>query len=263
MDKFLKKVNALAYYGGKANRKVNKWIISILPYEKESTYIEPFAGMLGILLNREPTKIEIANDINERIINWWFVVREQPEEFGWLIENTPMSRSEFILSISQMDDMTLTPIRRALAFHTCILQSMHSGDNGLTPGRWRRKLNADSSLNKWKAERIHELSNRIHDIQLENCDAVSLLEKFINVSSTLIYLDPPYISADTSSYKYGAKCLNISDLSDILISSKGKVGISGYGDEWDHMLWNRHTLATRTSIGTNNSKREEVLWTNF
>ena len=44
-------LTALNYFGGKARPGLNKWIRSILPDDRSVTYVEPYAGMLGILRN--------------------------------------------------------------------------------------------------------------------------------------------------------------------------------------------------------------------
>ena len=258
-----KKLVALPYYGGKSGYGLGRWIASILPWEKKTTYVEPFAGMAGVLLNREPVKMEIINDINERVINWWRVVRDQPEEFGWLVENTPVSRSDFTNAIEELDDMTLTPIRRALAFHTCITQSITSGDNNLRYSQWRRHLSPDiGSLGKWRSERVARLAYRMFNVQLENCNAIDLLNRMSRYENAVIYCDPPYKTANTTAYKYNNT--NIEGFDEALRAQSGKVGISGYGDEWEHLGWSRHSFPTlRRQIGSVTEKREEILWTNF
>ena len=257
MDKFLK---ALPYYGGKSARGLSKWIASILPWDKNSIYIEPYAGMASVLLSRESVETEILNDINNRIINWWCIIRDQPEEFGWLVENTPNSRKEFMMAFDKMDDMSLSPLYRALAFHTFVIQNIVHGDNH---GSWRRCFSANlGSLGRWNSDRIIKLSVRLHDVQLENRDALSLLDSVSKISNTVIYCDPPYKHANTTAYKYN-KPMGY-ELTDNLLVQYGKVAISGYGNEWDHLGWTRYTKETaRIQIGGPIEKREEVLWINF
>ena len=83
------------YYGGKRGYGIAEWIASYLPRNSDSCYVEPFAGMAGVLFARQPAKPEALNDLNRRVINWWRVVRDQPEEFGWRVEMTPKSRVEY------------------------------------------------------------------------------------------------------------------------------------------------------------------------
>ena len=79
-------LSALSYYGGKSGGHGSsgrgRWIASLLPGDTRTLYAEPYAGMLGILLQRAPAKLEIVNDLNRRIVNWWRVVRDHPDELA-------------------------------------------------------------------------------------------------------------------------------------------------------------------------------------
>ena len=130
----------MPYYGGKRGYGKAEWIASYLPWDSDSCYVEPFAGMAGVLFARSPVKLEMLNDLNRRVVNWWRVVRDQPEEFGWLVEMTPKSRVEYQWALTAMDDESLPPLRRALAFHVAVDQSIIQSDNaGMSS--WLRRFN--------------------------------------------------------------------------------------------------------------------------
>lgn len=57
--------------------------------------LEPFAGMAGVLFARQPVKPEVMNDLNQRVINWRRIVRDQPENFGRLVEMPPIPRVKY------------------------------------------------------------------------------------------------------------------------------------------------------------------------
>ena len=64
----MKKLSALRYYGGKnAQHRTGRWIASMLPYDKG--YVEPFAGMLGVLLQRRRSAAEMVNDADGNLID--------------------------------------------------------------------------------------------------------------------------------------------------------------------------------------------------
>ena len=46
----------LPNYGGKRGYGIAEWIASHLPWDSDSCYIEPFAGMAGVLFARQPGK---------------------------------------------------------------------------------------------------------------------------------------------------------------------------------------------------------------
>lgn len=59
-------VGPLAYLGGK-NRVARK-IISLIP--EHTCYIEPFCGGAQVFFHKEPSKVELLNDLNEDVFNF-------------------------------------------------------------------------------------------------------------------------------------------------------------------------------------------------
>ena len=98
--------------------------------------------MAGALLARQPIKREVVNDLNRRIVNWWAAVRDEPAELGRLIDAMPASRAEYEWAVRNMDNPELTPIRRALAFHVAVEQSVLHADN-TSIGSWSRWFKPD------------------------------------------------------------------------------------------------------------------------
>ncbi|MBN1250698.1 MAG: DNA adenine methylase [Bacteroidales bacterium] len=61
----------ISYYGGK--QLMAKYILPILP--THTTYVEPFSGGAAILFAKEKSQIEILNDTNKEIINFYDVLQ--------------------------------------------------------------------------------------------------------------------------------------------------------------------------------------------
>ena len=80
--------------GGKGIHSVPQgpWVNSLLPAETNTCYCEPYAGMAGVLLQRQPAKSEILNDTDGLLINWWQQVRDNYHELIRVLETTPHSR---------------------------------------------------------------------------------------------------------------------------------------------------------------------------
>ena len=251
---------SLTYYGGKRGYGQGDWIAGLLPWYKVSCYVEPFAGMAGVLLAREPVKIELLNDLNGRVVNWWRAVRDDAAEFGRLVEYTPRSREEYAWARGAVDDLGETPLRRALAFHILLDQGLLQGD-GLDGG-WARKFNPYiRNIPRHDQRGIEILADRLRAVQLENCDALALLERTAGIPEAVIYADPPYPSADTSPYALGD--LDYKRLGELLQAQEGAVAVSGYPGEWDSLGWEcERKSAHRNQIGGSWSPRVECLWRN-
>lgn len=220
------KFSALGYYGGKSFLSRNgtgQWIAALLPQELDHTYVEPFAGMLGILLQRREARHEIVNDLNDRLINWWRVVRDLPQEFEHLVRHTPHSRSEFERSLQHLDDGS--DLERAIAFHTVIQQGILSGDNKASFA-----LRRSSGIRTvWDAGRVHTLAARLRNVQIECRDAVQVLEDMAETKHSTIYIDPPYAGSCTTPYRMGLESIDLERLGEAMCRQQGKVAISGYG----------------------------------
>lgn len=266
------KLNGLNWTGGKGANSVPQgtWIASMLPQTTECCYVEPFAGMLGVLLQRKPSKTEIANDTDSLLINWWRVVRDEPRELVRRLELTPHSRLAYndalkILATSEIEDK----IEEARLWTIAISQSISKtmGKSGWsiqyshTRGSSRR--GANHQIGKWE-KKIMALAERMKPVQLECRPAEEILERLVDNPHAVIYCDPPYPSATEF---YGNTDLNVPLLTELLAAQKGKVAISGYGDEWNELGWERHEcpgLSGGTPSATEGAVvRREILWTNY
>ena len=255
--RYHQKARPLPWYGGKQSKA--EWLYSLIPWRKDSLYCEPFGGMAGLLCYRAPVKCEIFNDLDGRIVNWWRVVRDQPEELGRLIEGMPHSETEYRKACKTVIDESATGLERALAFYVVANQGAVRGGAGTG---WKMEwVNGD--ISHWRSGRVAILAERLRDVQLFCRSAEKILARTSGLDHAVIYADPPYMTADTSVY---AVCeVNVPALSDLLLAQRGQVAISGYDDEWQHLGWQRHELETVFSGSPTFSSepRTEVLWTNY
>ncbi|HFC10149.1 MAG TPA: DNA adenine methylase, partial [Chloroflexi bacterium] len=80
----------LRYHGAKW--KIAPWIIQHFP--PHTTYVEVFGGSAGVLLRKPPAPIEVYNDLDGEVVNFFRVLRERPEELARAVEFTPYARAE-------------------------------------------------------------------------------------------------------------------------------------------------------------------------
>jgi len=67
------KTIAFGWYGGKFSHL--DWLLPLLP--ECHHYCEPFGGSAAVLLNRCPSPVETYNDLDNEVVNFFRVLREQ------------------------------------------------------------------------------------------------------------------------------------------------------------------------------------------
>ena len=246
-------MNALLNYPG-AKWGMAKEIVALMPSHR--SYLEPFFGSGAVLFNKPPSAIETINDIDGDIVNFFAVLREQPEELARLISLTPYAREVFD---DAHENRGTEPLDRAYRF--AIRSKMGHGFKIDVYARERSYC-----VNCWNSlpSNLAEAAQRLKSVQIENQPALDVIRKF-NHDNVLIYADPPYL-LDTRGGKQYRHEMTEQDHVDLLAAlrqHKGTVILSGYPSEmYDQELkgWSR---ITRKSYNQNSDPRTEVLWCNF
>ena len=253
---------ALRYYGGKSPlRGTCKWIVSHLPWRYDSIYVEPFCGMAGVLLSRQPVNCEIINDLNDRLINWWQCIRDHPDEFAAALDGEHRhSRTVFAAMRAQLD--CDDPIRRAVAYTIVLLNTMAATDwdNGYVV-----QYDHKRAINDWTTDDIRRLRRRIANTQIENRDAITILERTADCTEAVVYVDPPYQSARNRFYRHVP---DWDRLYDALRQQRGMCAVSGFGGDFSRLGWRVEERPRKSTIRnyleqTDDDARVERLWMNY
>lgn len=177
-------IGPLPYIGGK-NRLAKK-IIALLP--EHTTYVEPFAGGAQVLFHKPPSNVEVLNDLDYEIVNFFRVCQWHSQELVRYLRFCLASRKLHELHV-KTDPATLTDIQRAGRFY--YLQKNSFGGLILKP-KFHYGVVQQSNYNP---ERIPEVIERAHQrlarVQIESLPYELVLEKF-DRPATVFYLDPPY-----------------------------------------------------------------------
>ncbi|MYA08529.1 MAG: DNA adenine methylase [Holophagales bacterium] len=254
-------MRGLKWPGGKSPLRLGRWVASLLPDPGagRQTYIEPYAGMLGVLLSRPPTFLEMVNDSDQRVVNWWKVVRDHHDELKRLLRRQPYSSK--VLHDEALHDAEhhRDPIRRALAL-TVVMTNTNA------PGKaWRGSYVVRSP--RIGEDVLDLLAERLRMVQLYCGDAVALLERAERVAQAVIFVDPPYPSTSRHTRPYAENDVDVPRLAATLRRQKGRVALSGYNtDPWTRLLpgWRREQKPTRAMLGGGSGGiRTACLWMNY
>ncbi len=208
--------SALSYQGGKS-RLANQ-ITKLFP--EHTCYVEPFCGACWVLFEKEPSKVEIINDLDSELITFWRVIQNHLPEFRRYYEYAVTSREIFNIE-NRKDPTTLTDVQRATRYFylqkLCFGGKVHGrtfGTSAVQPARLNL-MDIDDLLLK-----IHW---RMSKVTIENLSAIGCIQKY-DRPETLFYCDPPYF--ETAGYEVPFSEQDLIDLRDVLFSIKGKAIIS-------------------------------------
>ena len=96
-------IGPLSYIGGK--RAIAKPLIAIFP--EHTTYVEAFAGGAQVFFHKKPSKVEVLNDLDGEIVNFYRVCQQHYEEFVRYFRFVVRSRAWHTL-LKATDPSTLT-----------------------------------------------------------------------------------------------------------------------------------------------------------
>ncbi len=210
----------ITYYGGK--QMMLKYILPFIPTHQ--LYCEPFFGGGSVLFAKEKAATEVVNDLNGELINFFQVVKKHFSELQKEIQATLHSRELYkkAMVVYENPDM-FSNVKRAWAFWVVTNQGFASRIGSWGFGKDDSK---EAALKSKRDNFVSEYSERLEKVQLENNDAVKVLER-CNDKTAFAYCDPPYIGSDMGHYA-GYTENDYKKLLDGLAKFKGKFLLSSY-----------------------------------
>jgi DNA adenine methylase len=210
-------------FGGK--RYLADEIVSLMP--PHEVYVEVFGGGAAVLFAKVPSPVEVYNDIDFELVNFFRVLRDPVkfEEFCRQVSLIPYSRAEFEFyrDLEPCDD-----VERAVRTFVLIAQSFDGRKLS-----WSYSLTSDMRPSQRYFNRIKELPlihARLQNVCIENADFRQIIERYDSEES-LFYMDPPYIEEVRRSkkiYDFEMGLEDHRDLVDMLLKIKGSVILSCY-----------------------------------
>jgi DNA adenine methylase len=257
---------ALRYHGGKWS--LSPWVIEHFPEHR--VYVEPFGGGASVLLRKPRSTVEIYNEIDDEVVNFFQILRD-PEASARLIKQlwlTPFSRAEydsaFELSFDPIERARRLIIRSFFGFSTSSINP-HNCTNGF---RW---MASKPYAVEFAAlpDSLQAVISRLRGVTILNDDALEVIPRQDSIE-TLFFVDPPYVrSARTSKdkpYRFEMDDFGHRQLAHILNRVKGRVILCGYPSVLYAELyadWRKVETRSYASGQKGRAHRTEVLWLNF
>lgn len=270
----------ITWFGGKGNMVAK--LVKFLP--QHHIYVEAFGGAASLLFAKAPSNVEVYNDRDSRLVNFFRVLRDM-EKFSQLERMamlTPYSREE--CKAAQRSIGKGNEVEQAWSFFTASRQGFSGNIGSWGYGVSSSSRGMAAQCSKWLGAitALPEVHQRLMQVQIEHDDWRQVLQRY-DTPETFFYLDPPYVPSTRKSGSYVHE-LGESDhqeLIETIQGLQGKVLLSGYPNQiyeqlekkgWQKVEWQTSCHAagrTRASglqgVGAVQAKqpRTEAVWFNY
>lgn len=242
--------------GGKS--KLRKTIIEMLP--EHTCYVELFFGAGWVYFGKEPSKVEVINDIDKELINLFRTIKYHAPEVERLLQYEFSGRDIF-KEYKNIPVEYLTETYRAVRFLYLLSQSFASRGNHYGYG-----TNTKPSPQIFYKGVLEDIKNRLRNTYVENLSFEKIIDKY-DREYTIFFCDPPYYETTGYGNAFGEKEHLL--LRDKLNDIKGKfiLTINDHEEvrEW-YKGFNIKEVQVNYSVGREKASRgkyNELIITNY
>ena len=282
----------IVWFGGKGN--LVRRLLKFVP--EHDAYLEPFFGAGSLFFAKEVAKIEVINDIDHDLMNFYAVLRDEEKfaRFYRLAYLTPYSRGEYNEALRKFRNKAWKDdVERAHLFFVIVRMSF----GARFAASWGYNITAVEGemsqvvRNYLSAiDRLPEIHERLRRVQVECDDWLSVWHRYVPVwkekgFKTFVYLDPPYMpeTRRNGTYRFEFTEKQHEELIEVIKKERGvKIMLSGYPSQlyeelerfgWHKICWNvachavgrtRHTgIQGEGATFKKGQRRIDCIWMNY
>lgn len=206
----------ISYIGGK--NRLAKQIIALLP--PHQTYVEAFAGGAQVLFRKPPSQVEVLNDLDGEIVNFFRICQNHYQELIRYMQFMVAARQWFDLLLRTKPE-SLTDIQRAARF-------FYLQKNAFAGLVCRRNYAIHvTQTPRFESKAMQQVIAAAHErlsaVQIESLPYQEIFKKF-DRPETCFYLDPPYYGRFL--YRFNFEHKDFVELTAQLKRLKGKFVLS-------------------------------------
>lgn len=252
----------ITYYGGK--KLLVTQLLKLIP--EHTTYCEPFFGGGALLFAKPTSKVEIVNDLNRFVVNFYQVAKDKFEPLQKLIKATPFSRALMRDAyVMYQNPHLFNDLENAWAFYVLCNQG-YAGKISQSWGYGTEDAKREESLTRKRELFADDIRLRLDRVQIECFDAVRLIE-LRDREGTFFYCDPPYVGSNMGHYE-GYTQRDFQSLIDTLAHIKGKFLLSSYPNAYlteavKQNGWYQIELDMVCNASSKRKRKTEVLTANY
>jgi len=253
----------ITYYGGK--QTLLKHILPLFP--AHNCYTEAFAGGAAAFFAKEPAEVEVINDTNGNLVNFYLVLKNDFKALKLGIDTILHSREQHEFAGFVYDNPKFFGTgERAWAVWALSKMGFASKLDG-TWGYDKAKNSMPKKITNAKECFSIALSKRLEQTQIECTDGLRIIASRDGVD-TFHFIDPPYVGTDCGHYA-GYTIQDFEELLKLCSVLKGKFMLTMFPDKllseyivnngWNVVEVSRMISASRT----NRRKQTELIVMNY
>lgn len=165
-------------------------------------FVEVFGGGAAVLIQKEPSEVEVYNDIDGDLVNFFLVLRDQKEELLEFLDKTPFSHDlhrslayKYYMTDRKPDDR----VRWAGEFFF-LRYSQWMGNHG-DATEFQHFGGEKAQVFRKAVESLEHFSDRFQNVTVEDLDYRDLLDEYDahneDWDGTLFYFDPLLLDGST------------------------------------------------------------------
>ena len=263
----------IKWFGGKGH--FTQHLLPLIPPHR--CYCEVFGGGASLLFAKEPSKVEVYNDIDGDVVSFFrlFHDPEAMKEFQRKCHYTPYSRQLYFEFRDSLYNEGLEPSERIYRWFIVQRMAFNASTNGKKTGMSLSHQRAKSSQMKYDIDHLDMYAERLREVQIDNRSWEVVIDCY-DSPYTFFYLDPPYVHdtrLTTNAYAHEMADFQHEVLVEALIDVQGKVLLSGYPNNiykrleragWLYSDIETHAYSAlrKGDEESEHTKRTERLWMN-
>lgn len=250
-----------SWFGGK--RYLVPLLLELLP--PHDVYVEVFGGSGALLFSKPAAKLEVYNDIDSGLVNFFRVLRD-PQRSAQLrtaLDLTPYAREEYLDCRETWAGMA-DDVERARRWFVTLQQGFARHMGGRSGWSYAIALSGGAYMKPQqfyaRVAGLEVFAQRVRRTQIEHATALEVIPRY-DGSGTLFYCDPPYLpeTRKGGGYRHEMTRADHEALLAAIGQLKGMVVLSGYRSRlYDSALKGWRRLEVQTMNWANNSAKSSA-----
>lgn len=250
----------ITYYGGKQN--MLRHILPLVP--PHTLYTEAFVGGAALFFAKEPAPVEVINDLNSELINFYRTIAGDFSAVKTLVDTTLHSRGLHVHAWYIYNNPTFfTNAERAWAMWV-LSKSGFGGRISKSFGFDKAKGNSVKKIAFAKQNFSGSLSERLEHTTIECDDGLKVIARY-DTPEAFHFVDPPYVGSDMGHYSGMFNEQDLARLLEVLSGVAGKFMLATYPNDAvaaaaKKRRWRIHAVERRVVACKVSARRMQGEW---